>query len=166
MRLLDTTAGQFVELSQWWKIRYAILSHTWDPDGEQTHQELKTLQTTYGPSTSPDTPPSTRTLWQDPRLSAKVRRACEVARAHGYRYIWIDSCCIDSTSSAELSEAINSMYHWYRDAQVCYAFLADVHVADNVSAEKSFFRESRWFTRGWTLQELIAPRVVVFLSGE
>ncbi|TBU24459.1 heterokaryon incompatibility protein-domain-containing protein [Dichomitus squalens] len=164
MRLLDTTTGQFVELTQWWKIQYAILSHTWDPDGEQTLQELRALQMAYDPSASDA--PAAGTLWRDPKMSAKVRRACEVARAHGYRYIWIDSCCIDSTSSAELSEAINSMYHWYRDAKVCYGFLADVPAADDPGHERSSFRESRWFTRGWTLQELIAPRVVMFLSRE
>ncbi|PIL25312.1 hypothetical protein GSI_13201 [Ganoderma sinense ZZ0214-1] len=100
-------------------------------------------------------------------LSDKVRRACKIARQDGYGYIWIDSSCIDETSSSELSEAINSMFNWYRAAQVCYAFLADVPSDEDVlSAEGSKFRMSRWFTRGWTLQELIAPHWVIFLSQD
>jgi hypothetical protein len=74
-------------------------------------------------------------------------------------YKWIDSCCIDKSSSAELSEAINSMYKWYANAQVCYAYLSDVDVDQNL---ESALRLSQWFTRGWTLQELLAPRVVEF----
>lgn len=95
--------------------------------------------------------------------------ACVVARRDGFRYIWIDSCCIDKTSSSELSEAINSMFNWYRDAQLCYAFLADVPSesgSDDPRAHGSRFRRSRWFTRGWTLQELVAPRWVLFLSDQ
>jgi hypothetical protein len=74
-------------------------------------------------------------------------------------YKWIDSCCIDKSSSAELSEAINSMYKWYANAQVCYAYLSDVDVDQNA---ESALRLSQWFSRGWTLQELLAPRVVQF----
>ncbi len=99
-------------------------------------------------------------------MSEKIRRACAVALAHGYSYIWIDSCCIDKTSSAELSEAINSMYTWYQNAAVSYAFLADVPSDQNPRADNSAFRQSRWFTRGWTLQELLAPPVVFFLSRD
>ncbi|KAI1792647.1 hypothetical protein LXA43DRAFT_887131, partial [Ganoderma leucocontextum] len=96
----------------------------------------------------------------------KVRRACEAARADGYDLLWIDSCCIDKTSSAELSEAINSMWLWYNgSAAVCHAFLADVPGDDDVDAKDSRFRASRWFRRGWTLQELLAPRDIKFLSG-
>ena len=108
-----------------------------------------------------------------PRLSSKIRRACAVARAYGHRLVWIDSCCIDKTSSSELSEAINSMYAWYRSATICYAFLADVPTSSSRVAldARSWtstiaFRKSRWFRRSWTLQELIAPRTVVFLSME
>ncbi|KAI1793772.1 HET-domain-containing protein, partial [Ganoderma leucocontextum] len=89
----------------------------------------------------------------------KIRNACVVARAHGFRYIWIDSCCIDKTS---ISEAINSMFSWYRKSAICYAYLADVPA---VAAHEKF-PQSRWFTRGWTLQELIAPRHLVFLTSE
>ncbi|KAM5546071.1 hypothetical protein V8D89_000197 [Ganoderma adspersum] len=145
--------------------------------------------------TPPATPPRANRFWDDPRISEKVRQACAVARAHGHRLLWVDACCIDRTSSAELSEAVNSMFRWYRDASVCYVFMPDVPPSGAQSAEddggeedeiegsverraaaeddegtedprdeNSAFRHSRWFRRGWTLQELIAPRVVVFLS--
>jgi hypothetical protein len=97
----------------------------------------------------------------------KVRNTCDIAAAHGFNYVWIDTCCIDKTSSAELSEAINSMYRWYQDSGVCYAYLADVplnavdHRTGAISPE---FSKSRWFTRGWTLQELIAPSTVIILD--
>ncbi|CDO70462.1 hypothetical protein BN946_scf184569.g5 [Trametes cinnabarina] len=103
--------------------------------------------------------------WDDERVSAKIRNCCALARRFGYDFVWIDSCCIDKTSSAELSEAINSMYEWYSKAGVCFAFMEDVDGTQD-PLESSTFRASRWFTRGWTLQELIAPRKVVFLSGD
>ena len=125
---------------------------------------------TYCPVPVPETPSRPTVLcsniWDDPNLSPKIRDACAVARADGYRYIWIDSCCIDKTSSSELSEAINSMYQWYAHAGVCYAFLADVPAKADHDRAGSRFRRSRWFARGWTLQELIAPLHVVFLSKD
>nr|VWP01294.1 Zn(2)-C6 fungal-type domain-containing protein [Ganoderma boninense] len=107
-----------------------------------------------------------QSIWNDPELSPKIREACRVARENGYNYIWIDSCCIDKSSSSELSEAINSMYKWYHLAAVCYAYLANVPPGEDNHAEGSAFRKSRWFRRGWTLQELIAPAVVEFLSKD
>ena len=78
---------------------------------------------------------------------------------------WIDSCCIDKSSSAELSEAINSMFQWYENSQVCYTYLNDVPVGEEDHERKdSAFRNSKWFTRGWTLQELLAPQTVVFFN--
>ncbi|CAG8978176.1 hypothetical protein HYALB_00011492 [Hymenoscyphus albidus] len=85
----------------------------------------------------------------------KINRSYFQAMDDGLRYIWVDTCCIDKTSSAELSEAINSMFLWYRNAEVCYAYLSDVD-------EDSELSGSLWFTRGWTLQELLAPSKVVF----
>ena len=105
-------------------------------------------------------------IWDDPELSSKIREACAIARANGFRYIWIDSCCIDKSSSSELSEVINSMYSWYARAIVCYAYLADVPADEDHAKDHSCFRESRWFTRGWTLQELIAPLHVEFLAQD
>ncbi|KAM5546022.1 hypothetical protein V8D89_000148 [Ganoderma adspersum] len=188
MRLLGTNTGHFVEKDPKFT-KYAILSHTWDKAGEQTYKELRKIQKRYGtgplgvalhaPETThasraeavlslsdPPEPTLSRSIWNDPELSPKIRWACEVARADGYEYIWIDSCCIDKSSSSELSEAINSMYAWYGGAHVCYAYLADVPTGDNHRGRRSWFRKSRWFKRGWTLQELIAPLHLVFLSQD
>ncbi|KAI1790889.1 heterokaryon incompatibility protein-domain-containing protein [Ganoderma leucocontextum] len=170
MRLIDTETGFFVDFPDFSTAPpYAILSHTWDPKGEQTYQEVREIQERFKRNDDPSPFPMP-SIW-DPvfGLLDKVRMACEVARRDGFRYIWIDSCCIDKTSSSELSEAINSMYNWYRDAQICYAFLSDVPSqsdSDDPRAYGSRFRSSRWFTRGWTLQELVAPRWVLFLSVE
>ncbi|TBU51375.1 hypothetical protein BD310DRAFT_1043569 [Dichomitus squalens] len=105
-------------------------------------------------------------IWDDPDLSPKIREACRVAREAGYQYLWIDSCCIDKTSSSELTEAINSMWLWYGRAQMCYAYLADVPSGKNPHEPRSAFRKSRWHKRGWTLQELIAPSGVTFLADD
>jgi hypothetical protein len=89
-----------------------------------------------------------------------------ILNADGCHAKWIDTCCIDKTSSAELTEAINSMFNWYRDAQICYAYLQDVENDEDPSHPSSTFSRSRWFTRGWTLQELIAPPKLLFLSKD
>ena len=139
---------------------YAILSHVWDKK-EHTFQEINALRTRCeGTETSP------RDLL-DP--SDKIRRCCEVAAAHGYRWVWIDTCCIDKTSSAELSEAINSMFHWYALAKICYAYLRDVTLPADVQTQTwrtGSMTASRWFRRGWTLQELLAPAFVLFLGAD
>ena len=101
----------------------------------------------------------------------KIRFCGEQARRDGWQYFWVDTCCIDKSSSAELAEAINSMFRWYRDAAKCYVFLSDVPTVDGENRShqlpwKSAFRASRWFTRGWTLQELIAPTSVEFFSKD
>ena len=134
---------------------YAILSHTWDGN-EQSLQQVRAIQERCRTNrTNPR---------EDPELSPKIRECCILAEKHGYRWVWIDSCCIDKTSSSELSEAINSMYKWYKSSEVCYAYLKDVPGGCNVHAKGSAFRKSRWHKRGWTLQELIAPDTVIFLS--
>ncbi|KAI1152223.1 hypothetical protein F4825DRAFT_327318 [Nemania diffusa] len=89
----------------------------------------------------------------------KIKACCKVARENGLEWVWIDTCCIDKTSTAKLSEAINSMFRWYQKATVCYAYLADVH-------DEHEFASSRWFRRGWTLQELIAPKILQFFSHD
>ncbi|KAH7418713.1 hypothetical protein BKA64DRAFT_717375 [Cadophora sp. MPI-SDFR-AT-0126] len=103
----------------------------------------------------------------------KIQFCGEQARRDGLKYFWVDTCCIDKSSSAELSEAINSMFRWYQKAARCYVYLSDVSTgewkASDASAEctwESAFRASKWFTRGWTLQELLAPRSVEFFSRE
>ncbi|KAG9197870.1 hypothetical protein G6514_000762 [Epicoccum nigrum] len=121
---------------------YAILSHTWgSPDEEVTFQDL---QAGSG---------------RKKRGYRKLLFCRKQAADDGLSFFWVDTCCIDKTSSAELSEAINSMYMWYKAAEICYAYLADVPSIDTLS-------KSRWFTRGWTLQELIAPTEVVFFKEE
>ncbi|KAK8059527.1 HET-domain-containing protein [Apiospora saccharicola] len=92
-----------------------------------------------------------------------------LAREQGFAYIWIDTCCIDKSSSAGLTEAINSMYQWYRDSAICYAFLADVEPereGKTIWAKDSSFKTSRWFRRGWTLQELVASPLVSFYARD
>jgi hypothetical protein len=93
----------------------------------------------------------------------KIRHGIELATRDGLEYFWVDTCCIDKTSSAELTEAINSMFRWYQEATVCYVYLADVQAT---AASNPEFRKSRWFTRGWTLQELIAPRNITFYTAQ
>ena len=132
---------------------HAILSHVWGPS-EQSFQDLQALQALY--SSPSDNPRS--------HASNKIRNFCIYAEAAGYELAWDDTCCIDKTSSAELSEAINSMYTWYANADVCFAFLEDVSDSDDPELPDSAFKRSKWFTRGWTLQELIAPLDVVFIS--
>ncbi|KAI0006796.1 HET-domain-containing protein [Xylariaceae sp. FL0662B] len=97
----------------------------------------------------------------------KIIQACEHAKRHGLRWVWVDTCCIDKSSSAELSEAINSMYEWYAKSDICYAYLADVEPVpenehENFDGIARALKTARWFTRGWTLQELIAPQIVIF----
>ena len=89
----------------------------------------------------------------------KISMTCEKALRHGYDYAWVDTCCIDKSSSAELSEAINSMFLWYQNAEECFVYLAD-YPHDNLIEEE--LAKCRWLTRGWTLQELIAPEDLYF----
>lgn len=126
--------------------RYAILSHTWE-ENEITYQDM-----------------------QQPNVEqkagfSKIEGCCSVAQSARIDWVWIDTCCIDKGSSAELSEAINSMFDWYRAAHICYAYLADVRGdEEEVHLDGEEFVKSRWFTRGWTLQELLAPSVVRFYN--
>jgi hypothetical protein len=90
----------------------------------------------------------------------KIEFTCKQAAKDGVEYVWVDTCCIDKSSSAELSESINSMYRWYQNSKYCYVYLSDVNKSDF----QMEFPKSRWFTRGWTLQELIAPPEVSFFD--
>ncbi|KAI0334530.1 HET-domain-containing protein [Cubamyces sp. BRFM 1775] len=173
MWLLNTEDGTFHRVDRPREHRYAILSHVWQTSGEQTFQDLITLQHEATKMRSRASLKRCLTfLKPSPPLSClsgaspKIRECCALARKHGYRWVWIDSCCIDKTSSTELSEAINSMYEWYAAADICFAFLEDVSDDHDPRLKDSKFRRSRWFTRGWTLQELIAPATVLFLSKE
>jgi hypothetical protein len=133
--------------------QYAILSHRW---GEK---ELALEDLTNGTGKSK--------AGYD-----KIRFCGEQASRDGLKYFWVDTCCIDRSNSTELAEAINSMFRWYQNATKCYVYLSDVSRSPSDLADKSSkpwestFRRSKWFTRGWTLQELIAPASVEFFSEE
>ncbi|KAL8997680.1 MAG: hypothetical protein Q9169_003087 [Polycauliona sp. 2 TL-2023] len=119
---------------------YVILSHRWEDD-EVSFKDMQNLD-----------------LAASKKGFEKIRKTCELAIRDGYEYAWVDTCCINKESSTELSEAINSMFQWYEAAAVCYAFLSDVKVGEELG-------NSVWFQRGWTLQELLAPRKVNFCDG-
>ncbi|OBZ69801.1 hypothetical protein A0H81_10547 [Grifola frondosa] len=198
MRLLHTRTLTLKEFPNSQRAEpYAILSHVWRKEEVLFHhiQDLNIAKKLRG--------------------FPKVFGCCERARDEGYEWVWIDTCCIDKSSSSELSEAINSMFAWYKEAEVCYVYLDDVpakpaalyisatlitddietvrkweddsddessddssiykdmepdapdeFVEDGSESERwlAMFKDSRWFTRGWTLQELIAPRESVFLA--
>jgi len=165
MRLLDTTTLQVVEFHGPEFPDYAILSHTWVPDEEISFQDVQVLNH------------SKRSVREAQAVAAikaksgyaKLASSASYVSSHGFQYIWIDTCCIDKTSSAELSEAINSMYRWYQQASLCFVYLQDVMKEYEGESADDFYntcRESRWFTRGWTLQELIAPEDVVFCDSK
>lgn len=122
---------------------YAILSHTWE------HDEVLFADLDKAESTS----------WSSKYAARKIHFSVEQAQRDGLGYIWIDNCCIDKTSSAELSESINSMFKWYACARICYAYLADARAGTPIQT-------CRWFTRGFTLQELIAPREIYFFDRD
>ncbi|KAK4236848.1 heterokaryon incompatibility protein-domain-containing protein [Achaetomium macrosporum] len=130
--LINTHSLQLEEFFDASIPKYVILSHTWEKE-EVLFSDMADLDRARSKTGF-----------------SKVKGACTLAASQGYHYIWIDSCCIDKSSSAELSEAINSMYRWYGKSGVCYAYLCDVNDASQLG-------DSRWFIRGWTLQELIAP---------
>ncbi|KAI1108081.1 kinesin light chain [Nemania sp. NC0429] len=138
---------------------YAILSHTWGAE-EVTYQDL--LAQGNGNGTGVVQKSGYR----------KIRLCGEQAERDGLRHFWVDTCCIDKSNSTELARSINSMFAWYAGARVCYVYLADVSCPDGDGdgrddrAWKSQFERSRWFRRGWTLQELIAPKTVRFFSEE
>jgi hypothetical protein len=132
--------------------RYAILSHTWGNDDQEV--TLRDLEEGSG---------NIKAGYQ------KIQFCAEQAARDDLHYFWVDTCCIDKSNNTELSEAINSMFRWYRNAIKCYVYLSDIstndHSRNNLSWEVAF-RKSKWFTRGWTLQELIAPPSVEFFSLE
>ncbi|KAH7063798.1 heterokaryon incompatibility protein-domain-containing protein [Paraphoma chrysanthemicola] len=141
MWLINTSTLELENFVNPEKESYAILSHTWGPE-EVSFQDFHDLDRACA------------------KLGfEKIRRTCEIARQRDLRYAWVDTCSIDKSSSAELSEAINSMFAWYKHAAVCLVYLEDL--ADDVAFDTGF-AGCKWRTRGWTLQELIAPQHVEF----
>ena len=135
---------------------YAILSHTWGANAEEvTFEDL------------------TNGTGKDKPGYEKIRFCGEQARQDNLQHFWVDTCCINKADFTELSEAINSMFRWYRNATRCYVYLSDIfspafdtNEESNPLPWESDFRKSRWFTRGWTLQEFLAPSSVEFFSRE
>jgi hypothetical protein len=134
---------------------YAILSHTWKDGEEVTFDEF--MAGTGKNKTGYD----------------KISFCGEQAAKDDLQYFWVDTCCINKSTSDELSTAINSMFRWYQQAAKCYVYLWDVSIPKEVTDVQSYritweaaFRRCRWFTRGWTLQELLAPATVEFFSKE
>ncbi|KAH8656487.1 heterokaryon incompatibility protein-domain-containing protein [Tricladium varicosporioides] len=155
MHLLQCNSDGKFSLTKFNNIpEYAILSHTWGADTEEvTYKDLI------------DGTGKNKVGYE------KIRFCGEQARRDGLQYFWVDTCCIDKSSAVELAESINCMFRWYQNAARCYVYLSDVSVRSQdgkfVHVEwESAFCNSRWFTRGWTLQELLAPKVVDFYSRD
>lgn len=133
---------------------YAVLSHTWSTSGEEvTFQDINTGS------------------GRDKAGYHKILFCGQQALNDGLKHFWVDTCCIDQTNEAELSEAIISMFRWYGKAKRCYVYLTDFSVGDELAWQHDVvrldaFRKCRWFTRGWCLQELLAPSDVKFYSVE
>ncbi|KAH9209097.1 beta transducin-like protein HET-E2C40 [Leptodontidium sp. 2 PMI_412] len=136
--------------------RYAILSHRWENDDQEvTFEDMGK---------------------GEGRCKAGYKKfefCAEQAAKDGLQHFWVDSCCINKEIRAELSQAIRSMFRWYRNATRCYVYLSDVSTREKEREDKDTqniweqaFRKSKWFTRGWTLQELLAPHSVEFFSQE
>jgi hypothetical protein len=160
MRLLEHQNGGGYRLTEdildkdVYRYPYAILSHRWGSANEEVTFEDMVAG-----------------LGQDNFGYAKLEFCGEQARKDSLKYFWVDTCCIKKSSDSELSEAINSMYRWYRRAARCYVYLSDVSIGevDGHTSQPSWdasFRASQWFSRGWTLQELLAPGVVEFFAQE
>jgi hypothetical protein len=149
MRLINTRTLEFSEFFGSDIPRYAILSHTWGPE-----------EVTYRDWLSRDESCLAKDGYR------KIEGAANQALKDGLDWLWVDTNCIDKSSSAELTEAINSMYQWYMNSRICYAYLADVPDHHSQRKAQECFKSSRWFTRGWTLQELLAPKRLTFYSRE
>jgi hypothetical protein len=161
MRLLERNAAGEILLTRDFLDheipRYAILSHTWGAE----EVVLGDFRVGAGEN---------KLEYQKKFGYEKIRFCADRAWRDGLQFCWVDTCCIDKSNSVELQEAINSMFRWYRDASKCYVYLADVSTSTGNTVDESCwepaFQKSRWFTRGWTLQELIAPTSVEFFSKE
>ncbi|KAK7212093.1 hypothetical protein V2G26_019271 [Clonostachys chloroleuca] len=158
MRLLECNGGgiRLTEFQLGSIPEYAILSHTWGLDGDEvTYSDLmaETAEQKAG--------------------YEKIKFCREQGIRDNLRYFWIDTCCINKDNGPELLASLNSMFAWYKDSKKCYVYLSDVSkgtdqpsLGSGTASWELAFRNSRWFTRGWTLQELIAPSSIAFYSKE
>jgi hypothetical protein len=185
MRLLGTSTLEFESFHEDIVPPYAILSHTWGAQ-EITYQEMAFLQklkrlpaelrqdklyvASLMAAAGLDFSDANEDSIRRREGFAKIQQTAVIAKSRGLDYFWLDTCCIDKTSSAELQEAINSMYRWYQRATYCVVHLEDQTRRVNSEWSSRVFQgmleQSRWITRGWTLQELIAPRIVVFYDAD
>ncbi len=147
MHLIDTKTLRLREVTSENDKAYAIFSHRWQ-EGEVLFEDMADLASCTKPGV------------------AKLKALCNLCLHRGMSYAWMDTCCIDKKSSAGLSEAINSMYKYYAFAKFCIAYLCDVDVDLYTVDFERQFRSSVWFTRCWTLQELIAPAKVIFYNSK
>lgn len=167
MRLINTATLEIKDfVSDTDRPPYAILSHRWG-ENEVTYQDwiyiTKQFPRRWGWVYVED---EVKQIKSGAGFK-KIENACRLASKDGLEWIWADTCCIDKTNMAELSEAINSMYRWYEQSKVCYAFLQDVVLNEEETPEiERLLGGSEWFKRGWTLQELIAPDEVIFVSQQ
>jgi len=141
--------------------KYAILSHRWIGQ-EVNYNEMAKLA-------KMDEEERSQIRQRDGYR--KILQSCEQTKKDECKWLWVDTCCIDKRSSAELSEAINSMYRWYENSRICYAYLHDVHGSSfPVASDYARYSKSKgwpeWFSRGWTLQEMIASRDVQFFNKD
>ena len=141
---------------------YVILSHRWIDSTEVDYEEMVDLAKVDRQE---------QDEIRGHQGYTKIVNTCKQAKQDGYEWLWIDTCCIDKRSSAELSEAINSMYRWYANAKICYAYLHDVGGSSfpTKKDQKQYSRSNgwpEWFSRGWTLQEMIAPQNLQFFNKD
>lgn len=157
MRLLNTQSLELRDFNEKKIPSYCILSHTWEED-EVLFEDMRDVKAA-----------------KQKAGFKKVQQCCDKVLEAGFTWVWIDTCCIQKSSSAELSEAINSMYKWYKDAHMCFAYLFDIRLPLNQRTEiheaidEQLYLElqkCRWFTRGWTLQEMLAPKDLIFCDHE
>ncbi|KAI4171934.1 MAG: hypothetical protein LQ346_008680 [Caloplaca aetnensis] len=150
MRLLHAKTREFEEFFDTQIPPFAILSHRWG-EKEVSFQQMRKNRAEEGPGLN------------------KILGFCALASQKGYEWVWIDTCCIDKKSSAELSEAINSMFQWYAKATECFVYLSDVSLNDQQASDEDFiarFSASAWYSRGWTVQELLAPAQLTFYDAD
>ncbi|KAL8725864.1 MAG: hypothetical protein Q9166_007085 [cf. Caloplaca sp. 2 TL-2023] len=140
---------------------YATLSHQWGSISEEVRFE--SLQ-----AAAPEIHSFVQNGIATDQVNgiSKIAGCCRQAKKDKVAYVWVDTCCIDKKSSTELSEAINSMFNWYAESKVCFAYLVDVTSTPDSSNFHDQVQRSRWFTRGWTLQELLAPSEVIFCNRD
>ncbi|CCM03175.1 uncharacterized protein FIBRA_05297 [Fibroporia radiculosa] len=144
------------------RVKYGILSHRWLNTGEPSYQDMmeRSLRTSQNQSEGGRRTMKTAASGEERSLGyRKLLGCCEEAKRLGLDFLWSDTCCIDKTSSAELDESIRSMFRWYRNSTICIVYLGQTTVMEDMRADE-------WFLRGWTLQELLAPRTMKFFNKE